>query len=127
MKKVILTSDAPRPIGPYSQAIVVSNIVYVSGQIPIDPKSGEIIKGNIEEQTERVLENIKAILNAAGFNLEDVVMVFVYLKDLNDFNNFNKIYSKYFSKDPPARVTVEVSNLPRGAKVEIAVIAQKSN
>ncbi|MEM0173352.1 MAG: RidA family protein [Sulfolobaceae archaeon] len=124
-KKIIYSERAPKPIGPYSQAIQIGNLLFISGQIAIDPKTNQLIEGGIEEQTERVLENIKAILEQAGFSMSDIVMTFVYLKDLNDFNAFNKVYEKYFKDNPPARVTVQVSKLPRDAKIEIAAIASK--
>lgn len=124
-KEYIYTDKAPRPIGPYSQAVKVGNMIFVSGQIPIDPSTGNIVGGGIVEQTERVLENIKAILEAGGFTLNDVVYVLVFLRDLRLFDEFNKVYSKYFGENKPARTTVEVSNLPRGALVEITVIASR--
>ncbi|ACP38893.1 RidA family protein [Saccharolobus islandicus] len=125
MKEIVFTDKAPRPIGPYSQGVKVGDVLYVSGQIPVDPNTNEIVGKNIEEQTIRVIENIKAILESAGYMLDDVVMSFVYLKDIKDFQRFNEVYSKYFSKNPPARVTIEVSRLPRDALIEISVIAQK--
>jgi 2-iminobutanoate/2-iminopropanoate deaminase len=125
MKRSIRSDLAPAPIGPYSQAIESGGIIYVSGQIPIDPKTNELVKGGIREQTERVMENLKAVLAQSGASMEDVVMTFVYLIDLNDFQGYNEVYEKYF-KEPPARVTVQVSALPRGARVELAAIAHKS-
>ncbi|MCQ4450071.1 MAG: RidA family protein [Sulfolobales archaeon] len=125
MKEVVFTERAPRPIGPYSQAIKLGNLLFVSGQIPIDPATNEVAKGGIKEQTERVLENVKAILEAANMTLDDVVMAFVYLSDMADFPQFNEVYSRYFKERPPARVTVAVKSLPRDVKVEIAVIAGK--
>ncbi len=119
----MFTEKAPRPIGPYSQAIKLGNLLFVSGQIPIDPATNEVAKGGIKEQTERVLENVKAILEAANMTLDDVVMAFVYLSDMADFPQFNEVYSRYFKERPPARVTVAVKSLPRDVKVEIAVIA----
>lgn len=124
-KEVILTDRAPRPIGPYSQAIKVGPWIFVSGQIPIDPATGEVVKGGIREQTRRVLENVKAILEAAGASLSDVVKVTVFLKDLKLFREFNEVYAEYFKESPPARTTVEVSNLPKGVLLEIDVIAYK--
>lgn len=97
---VIYTEKAPKPIGPYSQAIKVGNFLFVSGQIPIDPKTGELVKGGIKEQTKAVMENLKAIIESAGFTLQDVVMSNVYLKDLNMFNDFNEVYSTYFPNRP---------------------------
>ncbi len=121
----MFTERAPKPIGPYSQAIKLGNLLFVSGQIPIDPATNEVVKGGIKEQTERVLENVKAILEAANMTLDDVVMALVYLSDLADFPQFNEVYSRYFKERPPARVTVAVKSLPRDVKVEIAVIAGK--
>ena len=125
MKEAVFTERAPRPIGPYSQAIKLGNLLFVSGQIPIDPAANEVVKGGIREQTERVLENVKAILEAANMTLDDVIMAFVYLSDMADFPQFNEVYSRYFKERPPARVTVAVKSLPRDVKVEIAVIAGK--
>lgn len=123
--EIVFSPDAPKPIGPYSQAVKVGNTIYVSGQIPVDPKSGEVVKGGIKEQTRVVLENLKAVLKAAGFELSDVVMSFVYLKDMNMFSDFNSVYAEYFKEKPPARVTVEVSRLPKDVLIEIAVIGSK--
>lgn len=123
MKEVVFTERAPKPIGPYSQAIKLGNLLFVSGQIPIDPATNEVVKGGIKEQTERVLENVKAILEAANMTLDDVIMAFVYLSDMADFPQFNEVYSRYFKERPPARVTVAVKSLPKDVKVEIAVIA----
>jgi len=123
--EIVFSPDAPKPIGPYSQAVKVGNTVYVSGQIPADPKSGEVVKGGIKEQTRVVLENLKAVLKAAGFELSDVVMSFVYLKDMNMFSDFNSVYAEYFKEKPPARITVEVSRLPKDVLIEIAVIGSK--
>ena len=125
MKEAVFTERAPRPIGPYSQAIKLGDLLFVSGQIPIDPATNEVVKGGIKEQTERVLENVRAILEAANLTLDDVVMAFVYLSDMADFPQFNEVYSRYFKERPPARVTVAVKSLPRDVKVEIAVIAGK--
>ena len=123
MKKIIATNKAPQAIGPYSQAIKSNGMLYVSGQIPLIPETGEMVEGNIEVQTARVLENLKAILEAAGATLEDVVKTTVYLTDIGNFAMVNAIYGKYFEKDCPARVCVEVSHLPKDALVEIDVIA----
>mgnify|MGYP000365480824 CR=1 FL=1 len=122
-KEVVFTEKAPKPVGPYSQAIIAGPFIFVSGQIPIDPKTGVIVKGGIKEQTERTLENIKAILEAAGSSLDKVVKVTVYLRDLNLFKEFNEAYAKYFPKDPPARATIEVSNLWGEILIEIDAIA----
>jgi len=123
MKKVIATADAPQAIGPYSQGIQVGNLLFVSGQIPLVPATGEIVAGGIEEQTTQVLENLKAILSAAGTSLDAAAKTTVYLKNIGDFATVNAIYGKYFAEECPARVCVEVSNLPKGALVEIDVIA----
>ena len=125
MKNVIATKKAPGAIGPYSQAIEANRFVFVSGQIPLVPETGEMVKGGIEEQTARVLDNLKAILEAAGTSMDAAVKTTVYIKSIGDFGKGNEIYAKYFTKDCPARVCVEVSNLPKGALVEIDVIATK--
>lgn len=123
MKDVILTGRAPKPIGPYSQAVRANGFLFVSGQVSLDPASGELTGGNIQEQTERVLENIKGILETAGSNLHQVVKITVFLKDMNDFSKMNESYARYFTSAPPARATVEVARLPKDAMVEIEVIA----
>ena len=123
MKEVIYTEAAPKPIGPYSQAVKVGNMLFVSGQIPIDPKTGEVVKGGIKEQTRQVLENIKTVLEAAGYTLNDVTMAFVFLADMNMFPEYNEVYAQYFKEKPPARVTVQAARLPRDVLIEIAVIA----
>ncbi|MFB6491287.1 MAG: RidA family protein [Thermoproteus sp. AZ2] len=125
MKEVVYTKSAPEPIGPYSQAVKVGGLLFVSGQIPIDPKTGEAVKGGIKEQTKQVLENIKAILEAAGYSLSDVAMSFVFLADMSLFPQFNEAYAEYFKERPPARVTVQAARLPRDVLVEIAVIAAR--
>ena len=123
-KRVIFTEKAPKPIGPYSQAILVPpGWIFISGQIPINPKTGEIVGNDIKTQTRQVLENIKAILNAVGASMEDVVKVTVYLKDISKFQEFNKVYSEYFREKPPARVVIEVPNLPLNADIEVEAIA----
>ena len=126
-KEIIKTQKAPSAIGPYSQAIKVENLLFLSGQISIDPETNEFIDGDIEIQTEQVLKNVKAILEAGNSSLEDVVKVTIYLQDLKDFVLVNKIYSKYFEDSLPARATVEVSNLPKNAKLEIDAIAVKNS
>jgi len=123
VKEVIYTEAAPKPIGPYSQAVKTGNMLFVSGQIPIDPKTGEVVKGGIKEQTRQVLENIKAVLEAAGYTLNDVTMAFVFLADMNMFPEYNEVYAQYFKEKPPARVTVQAARLPRDVLIEIAVIA----
>ena len=125
MKKVISTAEAPQAIGPYSQAIEAGGFVFVSGQIPLIPATGELVEGSVEVQTARVLENLKAILEAAGSSLENVVKTTVYITNMDDFAKVNGIYGQYFQENPPARVCVEVSKLPKGALVEIDVIAAR--
>ena len=123
MKERVHTDGAPNAIGPYSQAIKANGFVFASGQIPLDPARMEIVEGGIREQTKRVMENLRAVLNAAGSSLERVVKTTVYLKDLTDFSEMNEVYRSFFSDTPPARSTVEVSRLPRDVRVEIDVIA----
>ena len=123
MKEVVLTGRGPKPIGPYSQAIKANGLVFVSGQIALDPQSGEFVGTDVRQQTERVLENLKAILEAAGTSLKHVVKTTVFLKDMNDFPAMNEAYAKYFSTTPPARSTVQAARLPKDALVEIDVIA----
>ena len=123
MKKIISTSEAPGAIGPYSQAVRSGSFLFCSGQIPLDPKSGEIVSGDIATQTRRVLDNIAAILRTAGLTFDHVVKTTIFLTSLGDFQTVNEIYGSYFKQDPPARSTVQVSALPRGANVEIEVIA----
>lgn len=123
MKQIISTAKAPAAIGPYSQAVKIGELLFVSGQIPIDPATGEIVKGGIEEQTTQVLNNLQAILEAASYSLAHVVKATVYLTNIQDFAAVNAVYAKYFQQECPARVCVEVSNLPKGALVEIDVIA----
>ena len=125
MKKVISTAEAPQAIGPYSQAIEAGGVVFVSGQIPLIPATGELVEGSVEVQTARVLENLKVILEAAGSSLESVVKTTVYITNMDDFAKVNGIYGQYFQENPPARVCVEVSKLPKGALVEIDVIAAR--
>ena len=125
MKKVIFTAKAPQAIGPYSQAIEAGDFIFVSGQIPLIPATGELVEGSVEVQTARVLENLKAILEAAGSSLESVVKTTVYITNMDDFAKVNGIYGQYFQENPPARVCVEVSKLPKGALVEIDVIAAR--
>ncbi|MGC8596840.1 MAG: RidA family protein [Thermocladium sp.] len=122
----VYTENAPKPIGPYSQGIEAAGLLFISGQIPLDPATGELVSGGIREQTQRVMENIEAILKAAGMDLSNVVYVTVFLKNLGMFNDFNEVYAKYFNYNKPARTTVEVNNLPRGALIEITAIAARS-
>ena len=123
MKDVVLTDKGPKPIGPYSQAIKSGGFLFASGQVALDPHSNEFSAGDIRQQTERVLENIKRILEAGGVNLHHVVKTTVFLKDMNDFAAMNEVYGKYFTQAPPARSTVQVARLPKDALVEIEVIA----
>ncbi len=123
MKKIISTSDAPAAIGPYSQAVRSGNLLFCSGQIPLDPKSGQIVTGDIAPQTRRVLDNIAALLKAEALTFDNVVKTTIFLTDLGDFQTVNEIYGSYFKQTPPARSTVQVSALPKGANVEIEVIA----
>ena len=123
MKKPIFTSEAPAAIGPYSQGVRSGRFLFCSGQIPLDPKSGEIISGDIATQTRRVMENVAALLRTEGLTFDHVVKTTIFLTDLGDFQKVNEIYGSYFKNDPPARSTVQVSGLPRGANVEIEVIA----
>ena len=122
---VISSEDAPKAIGPYSQAISSGTHVFLSGQIPLNPKSGNIEGKTIEEQTEQVLNNLKAVLSAAGTDLSHVVRCTVFLADLSEFGAFNKVYGTFFALNPPARSTVQVAKLPRDAKIEIDAIAVK--
>ncbi len=124
MKKIIATNEAPNPKGPYSQATKVDKFLFVSGQLAIDPKEGKIVAADIEGQTERVLENIKAILAASGYTLSDIVQTNIYLSSMELFGDFNKAYAKFFEKDSPARATVGASLAP-GALVEISAVAYK--
>lgn len=125
MKKCIATDKAPQAIGPYSQAVEAGGFIFVSGQIPLVPATGEIVKGDIEAQTTQVLENLREILTAAGSSIEQAVKTTVYLTDIMDFSRVNDVYARYFTKEPPARVCVEVSDLPKQALVEIDVIAAR--
>ncbi|MCD9185245.1 MAG: RidA family protein [Pyrinomonadaceae bacterium] len=123
MKEIVSTENAPGAIGPYSQAVKTGNMVFCSGQIPIDPATGEFVSNDVAEQTEQVLKNLSAVLEAAGTNLGNVVKTTVFLADMNDFAVFNEVYAKYFSDNKPARATVQAARLPRDARVEIECIA----
>jgi len=126
MKKIINTSNAPIPVGPYNQAILVDKTLYMSGQIALDIKSKEIVNGTIEEETEKIMFNIKAILDEVGLTFENVIKSTIFTTNMKSFDKINKTYGKFFNKDTaPARETVEVSALPLGARVEISVIARK--
>ena len=124
-KKIVFTENAPKPVGPYSQAVISGDFVFVSGQIPIDPKTSKVVDGGIEAQTVQVLENIKNILESVDLSLNDVVKTSVFLSDLSDFQSFNRVYSKYFEKNPPARTTVQ-AGLMAGVLLEIDAIAKIS-
>ena len=126
MRQVVATDQAPGAVGPYSQAVVAGGFAWVSGQIPLDPATGTMIEGEIEDQTRRVLDNLRAVLEAAGCRLERVVRATVYLVDMADFERVNAVYAEYFRKQPPARVCVEVSRLPKGARVEIDAVGEVS-
>lgn len=123
MRDIVLTDRGPKPIGPYSQAIRTNGFLYVSGQVALDPKTGALVGADIRQQTERALENVRGILEAAGSNFHHVVKTTVFLKDMNDFAAMNEVYARYFSSAPPARSTVQVARLPKDALVEIEVIA----
>lgn len=122
-RRIVRTEHAPQAIGPYSQAVVCSGFVYVAGQLALDPRTGQLVPGDVRIQTKRVMENIKAILEGAGSSLARVVKTTVFLRDLNDFGAMNEIYGSYFQEDPPARSTVQVAKLPRDGVVEIEVVA----
>jgi 2-iminobutanoate/2-iminopropanoate deaminase len=127
MKKIISTSDAPAALGPYSQAVRVGSTVYCAGQIPLDPNTGQIVSGEISEQTRRVLENISAVLKAEGLSFENIAKTTIFLTDLADFQRVNEVYATYFKQAPPARSTVQVPALPKGARIEIEAIAVASD
>lgn len=122
-KKIIKTDKAPGAIGPYSQAVQIGSLLYTSGQIPLDPATGEVVQGDIKLQTKRVLDNLAGVLAAAGSNFDQVVKTMVFIKDMNDFSALNEVYAEYFVNDPPARSCVEVARLPKDVKVEIELIA----
>lgn len=124
MKKVVASNQAPQAIGPYSQAIISNGFAFLSGQIPLDPATGQVVAGGITEQTVRVMENLKAVLEECGTSLDHVVKTTVYLTDLGEFGAFNAAYAKYFPGEPPARATVQVAALPRDVKVEIECVAE---
>jgi 2-iminobutanoate/2-iminopropanoate deaminase len=126
MKQIISTEQAPQSIGPYSQAVVLDGLAFLSGQIPLDPATGQIAGGDIATQTARVLDNLQAVLAACGSSLDQVLKTTVYMKDLGDFARMNEVYARYFPAAPPARSTVEVARLPREARIEIDAIARVS-
>lgn len=123
MKQIISTGGAPKAIGPYSQAVVFNGLVYCSGQIPLDPATNQLIEGDVAAQTARVLDNLKAVLEAAGSSLGQVLKTTVFLKDMGDFPKMNEVYARYFGDNPPARATVEAARLPRDVGVEIECVA----
>ncbi len=123
MKQPISTPNAPGAIGPYSQAIKAGGMVFLSGQIPLDPATGQMVEGDVAAQTERVMKNLSAVLEAAGCSFDDVVRTTIFLTNLGDFQVVNEIYGRHFTSNPPARATVQVAALPRGSKVEIDAIA----
>ena len=123
MKDIVLTDRGPKPIGPYSQAVKSNGFVFVSGQVALDPKTNEFVVSDVRQQAERVLENLKAILEASGVSLNHVVKTTVFLKDMNDFTAVNEVYARYFIAAPPARSTVQAARLPKDALVEIDLIA----
>jgi 2-iminobutanoate/2-iminopropanoate deaminase len=122
-KRVIRTDQAPAAIGPYSQAVIAGGLIFAAGQIPLDPRTGQLVPGDVRIQTKRVMENLKAVLAEAGSAMEKVVKTTVFLRDLTDFGAMNEIYGEYFQETPPARSTVQVAKLPRDAAVEIDIIA----
>ena len=123
-KEVISSSGAPAAIGPYSQAIRSDNLIFLSGQIPLDPQTGQIVCGDVAQQTERVLKNLTAVLEAAGSSLAKALKTTVYLRDLADFSKMNDVYAKFFGESPPARATVQVARLPRDVSIEIELVAE---
>lgn len=125
MKQIISTTKAPQAIGPYSQAIEINGFIFTSGVIPINPATGELVNGTVEEQTEQALSNLSALLVASGTSLDNVVKTTVFIKDMNDFVKINEVYAKYFNKDFPARSCVEVARLPKDVLIEIEAIATK--
>jgi|TARA_B110000914_G_C15492656_1_gene461499 2-iminobutanoate/2-iminopropanoate deaminase len=125
LKKVIATDQAPKAIGPYSQAILVDGTLYLAGQIALDPSSGKLVEGGIEVQTRRVMQNLNAVLDAAGYRFDDVVQTQVFLSNLNHYKAMNSVYATYFDERPPARAVVEAARIPRDALVEIMMVAQR--
>ena len=123
MKKIIYTANAPAPIGPYSQAVLVNGFLYISGQVPIDPATGDLVQASIQEETTQVMANLKALLVEAGYGFEHIVKTTIFLSDMSLFAEVNDIYGAYFSSDFPARETVAVKGLPKGVNVEISAIA----
>jgi len=125
MKRIIYTDKAPAPIGPYSQAVESGGFIFVSGQIPIDPLTGELVAGDIADETHQVMKNLHAILEESGMSFEDVLKCSIFVADMKDFAAINDVYGSYFTQNPPARETVEVSTLPKNVNIEISCIAAK--
>jgi 2-iminobutanoate/2-iminopropanoate deaminase len=123
MKKIIKTNKAPMPIGPYNQAVLHNDTLYVSGQIPLNPENGELVKGDIKKETKQVMDNIEAILKEAGMTFENVVKTTIFIIDMNLFSQINEVYGSYFTDSHPARETVQVAKLPLGVNIEISLIA----
>jgi 2-iminobutanoate/2-iminopropanoate deaminase len=126
-KKVIKTQRAPNAIGPYSQAIQAGNIIFLSGQIPLDPNTGELVTGDIQQQTRRVLENLKGVLESQNLHMEDIVKTTIFVKNMDHFSSINEVYATYFPSSPPARSTIEVARLPKNSDIEIEAVAFISN
>lgn len=124
-KKIINTNNAPAPIGPYNQAVEYGNLLFISGQIPIDPKTGNLVDGDVKAETTQVMENLKAILTEAGLDFSNILKTTIFLMDMGQFPQVNEIYGQYFTTDAPARETVQVAGLPKGVKVEISMVAGK--
>lgn len=125
-KKIIFSENAPAPVGPYSQAVEVNGTIYLSGQIPLDPKTGELVLDSIEAQTQRVMENLKAVLLAADLSMDHVIKCNIFLTDMENFGPVNSVYETYFRSQPPARACVQVSALPKGVDIEIEAIAARA-
>lgn len=125
MKKILLTKEAPEPIGPYSQAVQMGSFVFCSGQIAINPATNQVLTGDVKAQTEQVMKNIEAVLASADLKFENVIKTTIFLTSMNDFATVNEVYGKYFTKNPPARSTIAVAGLPKGVQVEIEVIAHR--
>jgi 2-iminobutanoate/2-iminopropanoate deaminase len=124
-KKIITSKNAPAPIGPYNQAVAFGNLLFISGQIPLDPISGELVQGSIKIETMQVMQNLKAILDEAGMDFSNVLKSSIFLMDMKQFGEVNEVYGQYFASDPPARETIQVAGLPKGVNVEISMIAGK--
>ena len=125
MKKIILSDAAPAPIGPYYQAVECQGFVFCSGQIPLDPKTNQMVTGSVADQAEKVMKNIEGLLQSAGLGFDHIVKTTIFLVSMDDFSTVNEVYGKYFKKDPPARSTIAVAALPKGARVEIEVLAHR--